>query len=284
MRKVLFRSAAAAFFYMLVSAVPLYADLDSFKDAIESAEEDNREKEDEKPPPKQEKRRRKDNDNLNDSDDDGGLTLLRLFFEIFGNLWLYNNLDIAYGPYPYCQNSFIRRPMQREGIRPDDEKEYSYSLGLSGLYLSDMGGGSWLSFSGNMFRFIGPYADVFLIGDGEDVLNGFRIGMHLSLFQSNIFNTAFYLQYQLWYGFMQRDACVAGFEFRVYPVKPLTLRARFGFQIFEYLTLGETELEAGCMIGGWEIFAGYRWWYIMDEGRGGYPVWNGPSLGLRRYF
>jgi hypothetical protein len=265
MRTLFFRTAAAL--CLFVSAVPLYADMDSFKDAVESAEEENREKEHEKPA--QEKK----------DDDDGALMLIRLFFEIFGRLWLYSN-DISYGPYPYCPGGFVRRPAPGEMV-PDGEKDSSYSLGLSGLYLSGVGGGSWLSFSGNLFRFIGPYADVFLVTDGEDLLNGFRIGAHLSLFQSNFFNAALYIQYQLWYGFLQRDACAMGFEFRLYPLKPLSFRAKFGFQLFEHFTLGDIELEVGCMIGGWELFAGYRWWQIAGDTP--YPLWSGPLLGLRRY-
>ena len=66
---------------------------------------------------------------------------------------------------------------------------------------------------------------------------------------------------------------------------PCTLRAKAGIQAFEFFSLGEVELEAGFMFKAWEGFAGYRWWTLTEEASPEQSFsWNGPYLGIRRYF
>jgi hypothetical protein len=93
-----------------------------------------------------------------------------------------------------------------------------------------------------------------------------------------------YLQYQRWAGLLFRHSGTLGFEFRLYPVKPLSLRAKAGFQLFEVSFIEEAELEVGCMLKAWEIFAGYRWWTLPEDATSTPASWEGPYLGIRRYF
>jgi hypothetical protein len=254
---------------VVAAAVPLYADLGSFREKIEE-EEKPREK-----PPEQEKPKSPPRENRRHDDGDGDASLWELLFHVFF-FALEANLSTTYGPYPYCEDGYIRR----DGEEPDGkQKNYFFNASASGFYLHGMGGGSWLSFSGNLLRFIGPYADVYAVSDGREVLYGWRAGMHLSLIQSEGFNLAYYLQYQMWLGFMYRNMTVMGLEFRIYPVKPLSLRSKLGVQLLGSGGLGEAELEAGFLIQAWELYAGYRWWSAFGGGR----PWHGPFLGLRRH-
>ncbi|MHB9292605.1 hypothetical protein Holit_01706 [Hollandina sp. SP2] len=125
---------------------------------------------------------------------------------------------------------------------------------------------------------------MFFISDGKTFLNGIRAGIQVSLVQGNPFNASLYFQYQMWTGILFRHSGDLGLEFRLYPVKPLTLRAKVGIQAFEFFSLGEAELEAGFMLNAWEIFTGYRWWTLTETSPEHFFSWNGPYLGIRRYF
>jgi hypothetical protein len=257
--------------FMLIPGVSLHADLDAFKDYIEAAES----------APKEE--------SPSGENEDNGFS--EFLFKIFIMLWYYNNNYLSYAAHPYDGAGYIRRPWTKHpevmDYFPEEEEEKNYwlSTSLSSMYMRGMGAGPWFSFSGNLYKFIGPYADAWLLTDREDILNGIRLGMHFSLLQFNGFNMSLYGQWQLWYGLMVRHAGVFGVEFRLYPVKPLSLRVKLGIQSFEYFSFGEAEFEAGFMIRAWEIFGGYRTWGFLDEDLAspGYP-WSGPYLGVRRYF
>jgi hypothetical protein len=269
-------------FLLLVPVLSSYADLESFKDAVEAAEDSNEDAED-KPKSSSSK-----SHNRRDSSED-------FFAALFAWLWLYNNYALNYGDYPYCDNNYIQRPSSLDETdalvwNPYSKKNYWFSTGLSAFYLQGMGGGSWFSWSGNIFKFFGPYIDGYLIGDEYSFsgtgpfLGGVRAGMHFSLFQSNVFNSSLYIQWQGWYGMLSRNGAVFGLETRLYPIKPVTLRAKAGFQVFEQVSIGELELEAGFMLKSWELFAGYRWWSLEKDNEFSSPTWQGAYLGLRRYF
>jgi hypothetical protein len=203
-------------------------------------------------------------------------------------MWFYDNTYIYYGNYPYCDGKYIKRPTMvlsaesktgTEPVYPANAKYYWLSTSLSGFYLNDIGGGAWLSFSGNAYKFIGPYADVYLATDGKSLLNGTRLGAHFSLLQFNPFNMSLYVQWNLWNGALTRNGVSVGLELRLYPVNPLTLRLKLGAQNFEGFSLGEVEAEMGFMLKAWECFIGYRMW-SLDENNS----WKGPYLGVRRYF
>lgn len=66
--------------------------------------------------------------------------------------------------------------------------------------------------------------------------------------------------------FKDRSGGTFGFDMRIYPFKPLSLQAKLGAQIFEHVSLGEIEVQAGFMLKNWEIFAGWRWWTVEHDG------------------
>jgi hypothetical protein len=261
---------------MAFVAGPLHADIDSFTDSVKEAE----------------RTPKKDTETTestvsNDGDNTLGHVFGELVFTVLGYIWYYDNVYIHYGDRPYDDGVFIRRPtpaVQGEGsigaahIYPHTAKYYWFSASASGFWLNDIGVGSWVSFSGNAYKFIGPYADFYVATDGETWLRGTRVGAHFSLVQFNPFQMSLYVQWILWDGAITRNGVNAGLELRFYPVKPVTFRFKFGGQNFAAFTLGETEAEFGFMLKSWEIFAGYRAWYLEDA------IWGGPYLGVRRYF
>jgi hypothetical protein len=279
------RPGIRLFCLLILGFFPLYAlqaDLDAFKDHIEETEKNHAETQ-------------TGESEESDASDEGSNSFAAFLLKLFGWIWLYNNIYLHYGPYPYCQEGYIQRlPIPISGFQErnplvplgvDKGKYYWFSTGLSAFYVQDMGGGSWVSFSGNGYKFIGPYGDLFFISDGTTFLNGIRAGVHLSLLQFNPFNASLYLQYQMWTGLLFRHSGDFGLEFRLYPVKPLSLRAKAGIQAFEFFSLGEVELEAGFMFKAWEGFAGYRWWTLTEEASPEQSFsWSGPYLGIRRYF
>ncbi|MDR2419664.1 MAG: hypothetical protein LBD79_11555 [Treponema sp.] len=187
-----------------------------------------------------------------------------------------------YGDYPYHARGYIQRPINDPFINTkvylDDAKYYWFSTSLSGFYLNSLGGGSWVSFSGNAYKFIGHYADVYFITDAREFQIGTRLGAHFSLLQFNPFNASFYIQWQFWNGVLLRHGVTLGVELRLYPVKPLTFRFKEGAQLFERFSIGELDFEMGIMIEAWECFAGYRSWTLDNE------TYAGAYLGVRRYF
>jgi hypothetical protein len=201
-------------------------------------------------------------------------------------LWFPDNFFFNYGRYPYEEEGFIQRPepgTQAFEAFDFNKKSYTFSAGLSAFHLGGIGTGSWVSVSGNIFKFFGPYLDAYILTDATQILYGGRAGMHFSLIQSNVYNLACYTQWQGWSGVLARNAFVTGLDTRLYPVKPLTIRLKAGFQIFGNFSLGELEGEAGVMVKAWEFYFGYRYWGIADDHFASSP-WHGPYLGIRRYF
>jgi hypothetical protein len=247
----------------------VYADVDSFTDRVIEAEQ----------APKPET---SSADGGAQSSNSGSTNLLSL---LVGILWFYDNFYLYYADYPYQEGGYIRRPvadpLTNVMVYPDDAKYYWFSTSLSGFYLNGIGAGSWASFSGNAYKFIGPYADAYFITDSHEFQIGARLGTHFSLIQSNPFDAGFYIQWQLWKGALSRQGVTTGIELRLYPVKPFTFRLKAGAQLFERFAIGELELEMGIMIKAWECFAGYRSWTFNNETA---PSYDGAYLGVRRYF
>jgi hypothetical protein len=254
-------------FFIMTAQV--YADLDSFSERIIEAEQTPKP---ETPPESSE-------------DQSSNNAFGEFLVQLFGILWLYDNVYIYYADYPYQAGGYIRRPIDdlllNRKVYADNAKYYWFATSLSGLYLNGIGGGSWVSFSGNAYKFIGPYADAYFVTDAREVQIGTRLGVHFSLLQFNPFNASLYIQWQFWHGALSRHGVTTGIELRLYPVKPFTFRLKGGTQLFERFSIGELELELGIMVKAWEWFAGYRSWAVDNET---IPSYVGAYLGVRRYF
>jgi hypothetical protein len=250
------------FLLVFLADVRVYADLDSFNERVIEAEQ-----EDKSETPEQSEAEEASNNSF-------ALFLARLF----GLLWYYDTVFIAYADYPYQEGGYIRHT----AVEPAEKaKYYWFSLGLSGFYLHDIGGGPWISFVGNAYKFIGPYADLYLITDARQFQFGTRLGVHFSLAQFNPFNAGLYVQWQFWNGVLRRHGMTMGIELRLYPLKPISLRFKAGAQVFERFSIGELECELGLMVQAWECFAGSRLWTLGAET---IPSYAGAYLGVRRYF
>jgi hypothetical protein len=219
--------------------------------------------------------------------------LAELFAQLLYMGWIYNNCYIRYMPYPYYDGGYIRRPWNETYGQGQYAagKDFWLSTSVSGIYmvdaLNDSSGGSWVSLSGNLFRFFGPYFDAFVLSDSENTLGGFRAGGQFSLMQFEGFQMSMYMQYQHWTRLLDFDAFVFGVEMRFYPAEPLSLRFKAGMQMLENnVALGEIEGEVGFLFNAWELFAGYRYWNTEDGfhlPNNPFPM-QGPYLGIRRYF
>ncbi|MDR2517255.1 MAG: hypothetical protein LBC88_07740 [Spirochaetaceae bacterium] len=203
--------------------------------------------------------------------------------------WYYNNTQLYYGAHPYDGTGYIRRPWDEvsgggTAAHMRGKKFWWLVISQSALYLEGLGGGAWTSLNLQAYKFFGPALDAFFVTDGSDLLGGTRVGFQYSLIQSNLFNWNFFLQWQYWFGLLERHGGVAGSEMRVYPLRPLTLRAVFAVQFFEQFSLGEIRLEGGVMLRAWEVYGGWRWW--TSGGAPAVPAaeWHGPLFGLRRWF
>ena len=273
---------------LVAQATPVYATLDSFKKTIEEAETEKEAEDKEEKEVKEKKKK---------SNDSSG-SLFDIFFgglfDIFFYAWAGGNLTINYGPYPYAEEKFIQHPSVDDYYDFDfnqetysfcdfSKKNHSFSTGLSAFHLGGIGTGSWFSFSGNIFKFFGPYLDAYMITDTKQILGGGRAGLHFSLIQSNFYNLACYAQWQGWGGTLSRNSFVTGLDTRLYPVKPLSIRFKAGFQLFENLSISELEGEICVMLKAWEFYIGYRYWGLTDEHFATSP-WHGPYLGIRTYF
>ncbi|GHU23638.1 hypothetical protein FACS1894164_08480 [Spirochaetia bacterium] len=253
--------------FLTIPSSTVFADLDDFSDAIKSAEGSG------------------SSSSGESSGSSGGLGefLIEFFSRIFAIIWYYDNTYLYYNNFPYDNGSYLERPVVHEdGAVQDNGKYYWFSTSLSGFQLQGMGTGAWFSFSGHFYKFFGPYMDGYVLWDENTFLSGFRLGMQFSLIQSKVFNLATFVQWQGWRGVLYRNGAVFGLESRIYPFKPITLRAKAGFQVFDNVSLGEMEFEAGLMLKAWEVFGGYRWWNLFDgEGRN---KWQGIYAGIRYYF
>ena len=260
--------------FAVVSTQAVYADMESFINHINEAEKEKPDK----------SSHTASTNSANDDDDDDSLFII--IMELFIQLWPLNNLYIYYAPYPYYPNGYIRRPWNfyPEQYTGNDftNRTHWFSTSVSGFYLKDIGYGPWLNFSGNLYKFFGPSLDGFLTSDGDKTLYGLRAGLQFSLLQFNGISMNLYWQWQLWsHPSLERSGSVFGLEVRLYPIKPITIRLKWGGQFFEHFTMSDFEVQAGFMIKAWELYGGWRSWNLSAKGD---PQWTGFFGGIRYYF
>lgn len=214
--------------------------------------------------------------------------------------------------YPYSDpkyNDYIVHGTL-EALRPEfpasqfDCNYSRFSLGTSLVYLNDFGIGNETQFEGFFFSYIGPFLENLALydfnkGSQDFDSKGFRdnikLGGQISVLQSNILSASFVAQASAWYGnglpeskcenFMGWGCNLGGF-FRSYPIKPLVLEYKFGWQLYSHgFRVFESDLHLGVMLKRFEIFAS---WKVLDfsnySEKEHYKRYDGASLGTRIYF
>jgi hypothetical protein len=251
---------------------PVFADLSDFRDKVEEAEET------EDPP-------RRGSSSRSDNDDDN-FFWLRFMMEFLFRYGLF----ISYGPYPYSPEGYILQPQwERDvfdrGIFPRSvrSKIFSLSTSVEGTYLNNLGLGGWARLTGPLLKIIGPEADYFALFDGMDRLTGYRLGGSLYLLQTNPFTLKFYVQYLNWGGILDREGSAIGVEILSFPAAPVSLRVRWGDQVFTGTHVNELEAEIGVQNKRVNVYGGYRSWRLMDE-MNTLDVYRGFFLGVKCFF
>ncbi len=173
-----------------------------------------------------------------------------------------------------------------------------FSLDTSAVYLHGFGFGNETRFEGLLFPYVGPYFENLSLynaknGDFDFSQKGFRnnvrLGGLVSLLQTNILSANFIVQYTAWQGEhfddFRRGATV-GLLLRSYPIKPLVLEWKFGYQFFPHdFQIFESDLHVGIMINRYEIFASWKALDFSNEDtKTHFQTFYGASLGARVYF
>lgn len=175
-----------------------------------------------------------------------------------------------------------------------------FSIDTSFVWLNEIGLGAESRFEGLFFPYFGPYFENMALcnfqeGDFRFNEKGFRdnlkLGGQLSLFQSNFISATFLLAYTNWFGDSFDDynnGVYAGALLRSYPVKPLVLEWKFGWQFYSGdFNVFESNLQVGAMAGKTELFAAWKVLSFDYDGDDFYwhmGNFHGLTLGFRRYF
>ncbi|HKL86752.1 MAG TPA: hypothetical protein VJ861_10515 [Treponemataceae bacterium] len=258
------------FFIYMICGTPLFADMDSFKNSIEKAE-------------KEEQKTQNEEDSVIEQNE-----LAEVIFQLIFLGWGANNLTAIYSDYPYYYEPFIQRdysliaPFEVKNMLPppENKKSWWYSLDFQPFYLSDIGGGSWLTFKGNSWRFFGPYFEAIVLTDTKEIIGALRLGATLSIIQTNPFSLNLYGQWISWFGFLERNGGTFGLETHFYPIKPLSFHFRGGFQTFSHFQISEAELKTSFFSGPREFYLGWRWWDLKDSKQNSIDFWSGPFGGI----
>jgi hypothetical protein len=267
----------------LFDPAEIHADLSDFKDDVEDTKEQSEER----------RRDEKDDEIQNsgsyeDGEDGEGSIVARIVLEILQFIWVVNNTTTTYGAYPYSPSGYIKWaepvPGWEEHYRTNGYRDQWFALDAQGVYLENLGFGSWLTFRGHLYRFFGPYFDTWTITDGSDVFYGYRLGGSFSLFQSDPFSLSVFLQYDAWRGILNEDGLHFGGEIRSFPARPIGLQYRAGIQIFDGFNVIESDAQLGLIFERIEVFGGYRWWGITNSAGELTVSYAGPMAGIRLHF
>lgn len=222
--------------------------------------------------------------------------------DIFGVLWLFNNIGVTFDDYPYSDGrylNFFTPNMFSFGDEfyldePDNSnnsenselgnyspvkrrKEQSYRFVVeSGFFYFPVEKimGNESRFEGYIWKFFGPVFENTLYTSknsfmdfSENFYGNLRLGGQFSLIHSNFFDTSFYMQWTYWYG---QSLKLSGFNFgmilRSYPMNPILLEWRFNFQNFASTSdiIFDSHFELGFELNSpFEIYI--AWKYRQDE-------------------
>ena len=201
-----------------------------------------------------------------------------------------NNTTTTYGSYPFSPDGYICLAKIEDAsvdhlvYATTGKRDQWFKTEIQGIWMQDIGFGSWITFKGQLYRFIGVHCEDWMIIDGHNVLNGLRLGLSLSLVQSDPFSLSAYGQWNLWSGVLERNGGTLGLDIDSFPVKPVALHFKAGFQLFRNYSMGELEAQIGILFGSLECFVGWRYWNLINDGGSTAYKFNGAFGGLRLYY
>lgn len=280
---------------------PAFADIDSFKDSVEDANEDSEEspkenenkktrtREKDPPPSANKKWRERDTDDRNYQNKTNN-TASELLLEICCGAWILNNFYVSFEPYPYANDGKYICYNLDNTILPNTQF-YRFSISTSGVYVPDIGYGNESVFEGYFYKCFGPLVENTVYRDAEEMTGDIKVGGQLALFQTSPFSLSVFMQWSHWYGELTTTFPSSGIAFglhvRSFPFKPLVLEWRFGGQTFgdDYACLMESDLQIGAMIGRFELFCAWKNISVLSSSmKTKYNESNGITAGAKIYF
>jgi hypothetical protein len=264
---------------------PVFADLNNFRDDVEKQEKDKPAD----PPPAAPATPAPDGSDCNtvacnaacnvcSSVDWVGLT----------SVWTLGNASVRYSDYPWSDSTFVQMPKTSRqdelsplAFQPGPGKPGWYSVQAGYQMLKGMGSGADLSLRGQFNGLIGPDVDAMWITDGSQWFVASRVGLRLSVVQSDPLSVSIYGRIDVWSGVLNRNGGDFGLEWRSLPFKPVEVTARTGMQVFQKFVMADEEVRAGVCVGPLEIQGGWTWWNLFDNSNGDIAqTYQGPYLGF----
>ncbi len=185
-----------------------------------------------------------------------------LLLQLLGILWLHN-LTVRYAPYPYSFDGEKALVWDwHDELRDSEFKLHRLAVESSFVWMEELGAGNQTRFEGMFLPFLGLYAENLALCEthfNPDIEGNAGLALRLPVFQTNPLSLYFDAGAAIWYGnvhsILRKPAVLLGFEFRSYPFKPLTLRARLEAQGYkDDVDLTFLDLEIGWMFNRWEAF------------------------------
>lgn len=234
-----------------------------------------------------------------------GLAFLYALFGIgYGvYFWLSKEIEVCWYDYPYQTNgnlSFFNGKYVVDTVEQSwlYSNKSRFSLDSSALCLHGFGFGNETRFEGLVFPLAGLCVENLVVkdfgknswsSDGNDLADNLKIGLQLSIIQTDFLSASLLIQYSKWYGTNMNSLYRgrgASFILRSYPVKPIVLEWKVGWQNYHgHFRVYESDLHLGVMLKRFEIFAA---WKTLDfSKREKFPNLDdvhGVSLGVRTYF
>ncbi len=254
--------------------LPVYADLNTFKEDVEQEESNNR---------NSERKGQADNgqmENQENDEENGGNFFARFLLEITIFAWAIHNNGVYYSAYPYAPpvsfssglvegrpRNFINYDFANVQIESGEErpqvsyrkwgaKRYWFELSSGALMTEEGEFGTVASLQGRFTPFFGPDIDYRLIFDGSDELHITTAGLDFSIVQNDFFTWTAYGKGAFFDGVLNRDGWAFGSWFRMYPFRPVSLHLRTGGMFFPDITFGQVEAKMNIHLGRLLLFGG----------------------------
>lgn len=276
-----------ALLFLTIATLPVFADIDSFTDSVEESNEDAQKDNGHYA----KKQTHSSSSSCSDCCSDGVV-------EILFTLWMLDNGAVTFEPYPYATDD---KYMHFNSLTGNDtssffgdgwsDRSFRYTVATSAVYTKDIGFGNESCLEGYIFKCIGPLFENIIYTDLKEVTGNVKLGGQMALLQSNPLSILLYGQWTHWYGKVGEELPKSGFSggfiLRSYPVKPLVVEWKLGWQSFgeDYTNFMESDVRLGVMINRVELFASWKYMNISNDTTSLiYSENNGVTLGTRLYF